>query len=198
MNEDLIEKTAFCPGPGFGLWKFTTIPYGLTGVTQTCQRGLDKVFSNCKDCVENYVDDGIISNNMQSHIQDLRRVLGRLQAAGFTLCGSKSSFGLNSVSHLGFNYSSSGVTPATDKTQAIINWPVLTSAKEVRSFLGLANFYSCFIPQFADIAAPLTALTGSRTTFKWEQAQQSAFTVLQQALYNSEYWTIHNQMIALF
>ena len=50
------------------------------------------------------------------------------------------------------------------------------------SFLGLANFYCHFIPQFADVAAPLTALTGSRTPFKWEQAQQSAFTALQQAL----------------
>ena len=74
------------------------------------------------------------------------------------------------------------VLPQPDKTQAIINRPVPTSAKEVRSFLGLANFYCRFIPQFADIAAPLTALTGSRTPFKWEQAQQSAFTALQQAL----------------
>ena len=167
MNEDSIEKTAFCLGPGYGLWEFTVMPYGLTGATQTCQRGLDKVLSDCKDCVDNYVDDCIIfSDNMQSHIQDLGQILGRLQAAGFTLCGSKCSFGLSSVSHLGFNYSSSGITPATDKTQAIINWPVPTSAKEVRSFLGLANFYHHFIPQFADIAVPLTALTGSQTPFK--------------------------------
>jgi len=134
--------------------------------------------------VDNYVDDCIVfSDNMQSHIQDLRlQVLGRLQVAGFTLRGSKCSFGHSSVSHLGFNYSSSGITPATDKTHAIINWTVPTSAKEVQSFLGLANFYCRFIPQFADVAAPLTALTGSRTPLKWKQAQQSAFTALQQAL----------------
>lgn len=30
MKEESIEKTAFCPGPGYGLWEFTVMPYGLT------------------------------------------------------------------------------------------------------------------------------------------------------------------------
>ena len=41
MSEESIEKTAFCPGPGYALWEFTVMPYGLTGATQTCQRALD-------------------------------------------------------------------------------------------------------------------------------------------------------------
>ena len=41
MEKSSIEKTAFCPGPGYGLWEFSVMPYGLTGATQTCQRGLD-------------------------------------------------------------------------------------------------------------------------------------------------------------
>ena len=199
MHEGSIEKTAFCPGPGYGLWEFTVMPYGLTGATQTCQRGLDKVLTDCKDCVDNYVDDCIVfSDNMQSHIEDLRRVLGRLQAAGFTLRGSKCTFDHSAVTHLGYTYSASGITPATDKTKAIVNWPTPTSVKEVRSFLGLANFYRRFIPKFADIAAPLTALTGSRTPFKWEQAQQTAFNALQQALVSPrilDYPQLHDRFV---
>ena len=57
MDTGSIEKTAFCPGPGYGLWEFTVMPYGLTNATQTCQRGLDKVLKECKDCVDNYIDD---------------------------------------------------------------------------------------------------------------------------------------------
>ena len=73
MSESSIEKTAFCPGPGYGLWEFTVMPYGLTGATQTCQRGLDAVLKDCKDCVDNYVDDCIVfSDDMESHITDLR------------------------------------------------------------------------------------------------------------------------------
>ena len=60
MEEQSIEKTAFCPGPGYGLWEFTRMPYGLTCATQTCQRGLDTILQNCKHCVDNYVDDCIV------------------------------------------------------------------------------------------------------------------------------------------
>ena len=61
------------------------MPYGLTGATQTCQRGLDEVLKECKDCVDNYVDDCIIFfDTIDSHVVDLYRVLGWLQKAGFT------------------------------------------------------------------------------------------------------------------
>ena len=55
MNEASIEKTAFCPGPGYGLWEFTVMPYRLTVATQPCQQGLDKVMKDCKDCVDKIV-----------------------------------------------------------------------------------------------------------------------------------------------
>ena len=183
MSKESMEKTAFCPGPGHGLWEFTVMPYGLTGATQTCQRGLDEVLKECKDCVDNYVDDCIIfSDTIDSHIVDLRRVLGQLQKAGFTLRGSKCSFGMSSVTHLGFEYSSEGITPSAEKTRAIADWPTPKSPKEVRSFLGLANFYRRFIPNFSDIAAPLNDLTSNSTIFSWTELHQTAFIRLKEAL----------------
>ena len=137
--------------------------YGLTGATQTCQRGLDDVLRDCKYCVDNYVDDCIVyCSDMVSHIRDLQLVLGKLKAAGFTLRGCKCMFGKSSVTHLGFEYSSLGVSPTLEKTKSVAGWPVPTSAKELRSFLGLANFYRRSIPSFADISVPLTPLTSNR------------------------------------
>ena len=83
IQEQSIEKTAFSPGPGYGLWEFTMMPYGLTGATQMCQRGLDAILKDCKDCVDNYVDNCIVfSDDMASHITDLNRVLSRIEGAG--------------------------------------------------------------------------------------------------------------------
>jgi len=115
MNSDSIEKTAFCLDPGYGLWEFTVMPYGLTGATQTCQCGLDDVLHDCKYCVDNYVDDCIVySSDMGSHIQDLQLVLSKPKAAGFTIRGSKCMFGKSSVTHLGFEYSLAGISPTSD------------------------------------------------------------------------------------
>ena len=120
MEAQSIEKIAFCPGPGYGLWEFTRMPYGLTCATQTCQRGLDTILQNCKHCVDNYVDDCIVfSDDMTSHIRDLHLVLEKLKAAGQVFRGSKCSFGLDKITHLGFEYSSAGVAPSPQKSQAI-------------------------------------------------------------------------------
>ena len=119
---------------------------------------------------------------MQSHLRDLHRVLSRLRNAGFTLCGSKCFFGKTSLSHLGFQYSPEGVTPTADKAQSILNWPIPASHKELRSFLGLVNFYHCFIPRFSHITAPLTSLTANKVPFEWNQENQVAFEQLRQAL----------------
>ena len=106
------------------LW-FVAIHYGLSRVTQPCQRGLDEVLKDCKDCVDNYVDDCIIfSDTLDSHNDHLRRVLSQLQSAGFTLRGSKCCFGMSSTTHLGFDYSSDGIKPIAEKTQAIVNCPL--------------------------------------------------------------------------
>ena len=159
------------------------MPYGLTCATQTCQRGLDTILQNCKHCVDNYVDDCIVySDDMTSHIQDLRLVLGKLQAAGFTLRGSKCSFGTDTITHLGFKYSSSGVAPSPEKTKAISDWPTPHTIKDVRSFVGLLNFYHRFIPHFANIAGLLNDLTSTGTVFTWEPKHEEAFSKLKEAL----------------
>ena len=159
------------------------MPYGLTGATQTCQRALDETFCECYDCVDNYVDDIIVfSDDMDSHIKDLHRVFKNLKSAGFVLRGSKCLLGQDSVTHLGFRYSGEGIKPSEDKTKIIAEWPVPKNTKELRSFLGLANFYRNFVPGFANISSPLNDLTSKRIPFIWTTEDQTAFDNLRHTL----------------
>ena len=122
---------------------------------------------------------------MESHITDLRQVLLKLRAAGFMLCGSKCFFGSSKGVHLGFEYSSEGVAPSSEKTKAVQDWPTPSCSKDVRSFLGLVSFFRRFIPHFADVAHPLTALTSKISDFVWDSQQQAAFAALKQSLLTS-------------
>ena len=63
-----------------------------------------------------------------------------------------------------------------------MSWPVPTSVKEVRSFLGLAGYYRRFIKDYAEKAAPLHALTKKNQRFQWTHETQGAFELLKQAL----------------
>jgi len=86
---------------------------------------------------------------------------------------------MSSTTHFGFDYSGNGIK---SKACAIVDWSQPTSQKEVRSFLGLANFYCCFIPQFSSIAAPLNDLTSSKVAFRWTDQHQAACSKLKDAL----------------
>ena len=121
---------------------------------------------------------------METQVRDVHRVFNKLQEAGFTLWGSKCFFGKQNIDYLGFEYSQDGVGPTREETQAILEWSMPTSLKEVRSSLGLANFYRHFVPKFADIASPFNEFTGNNVnaTFSWNESHQQAFDHLKQAL----------------
>ena len=91
-------------------------------------------------------------------------------------------FGKSSISHLGFNYSGDGVSLTPEKTQSVMEWPTPKSPKELRSFLGLANFYQQFVPKFANVAAPLNESTGSKVIFSSSPTHQQSFEKLKHML----------------
>ncbi len=65
-----------------------------------------------------------------------------------------------------------------DRVKAVVDWPTPDSRKALLRFLGFANFYQRFIRNFSQLAAPLTALTSTKMTFRWSNAAEAAFTKL--------------------
>lgn len=162
------------------------MPYGLTGATQMCQRGLDKLKNDCRDCVNSYVDDFIVfSGDMESHISDLRcwpKI--RLMVADLMLRGSKCFFGRDTVNHLECEYTSGRISTAEEKTQTLLYRLADTNHCERGPILfGPGQLYRQFLPKFSDIAAPLHDFTTDIGTLMWEHKHQETFETLNNALY---------------
>ena len=66
------------------------------------------------------------------------------------------------------------------KVSAVRDWTTPTNLREVRAFVGFANFYRRFIKDFASIARPLHDLTRKDTPWHWAQEQQHAFDTLKE------------------
>ena len=78
-------KTAFCPGPGMGLYEFYRMPFGITGGPSSFQRLMDKVLHGLLPFVTSYIDDVLVhSPIMKCHSQHLQQVFERLANAGLT------------------------------------------------------------------------------------------------------------------
>ncbi len=126
-----------------------------------------------------YLDDILIfSCSLQEHVQHVKQLLQRLLENGLYVKAEKCAFHAQSDLFLGYILSSEGVRMDPAKVQAVIDWPILDSCKALQRFLCFANFYLRFICNFSQLAAPLTALTSTRMTFRWSNAADAAFSKL--------------------
>ena len=133
-----------------------------------------------------YLDDVLFClRTFEDHLQHLRLVVEGFQDAELKLKPSKCHFGQKKVRYLGHVISKEGVYPDPEKISAIQEYPVPRTVKEVRAFLGLANYYRKFVQDFAKIAGPLHSLTKKGTAFRWTHECQTAFDRLKEALTNA-------------
>jgi len=139
------EKTAFCPGPGMGLYEFCRMPFGLAGAPSSFQRLMDKTLSGLPFVII-YLDDILIhSDSVTTHAKHLKIVFQCIRDAGLTLRGAKYHIGLPSLHYLRLVFSAKGMSPDPSKIQDITDWPCPTNPTEVHQFLGLASYYRHYI-----------------------------------------------------
>ncbi|GBG76880.1 hypothetical protein CBR_g23095 [Chara braunii] len=142
-------KTAF--RSRFGHYEFTVMPFGLTNAPATFQKAMNDIF---RDILEQYdlvyLDDILVySRTLEEHLRHLRDVLDRLRRHGFYAKLSKCRLAQHKVDFLGHYVSDQGLHMDDAKITAIAEWPALTSAKQLHSFLGLTSYYSNFILGYA-------------------------------------------------
>ncbi len=85
-------------------------------------------------------------------------VLHKLMACNLHLKFSKCHFFRNEIKYLGHILSNEGIGPGPGKISVLQNWEMPISVLGVQQFLGLANYFKKFVPNFSRIAAPLYAL----------------------------------------
>ena len=118
------------------------------------------------------------------HLVHLEEVFGRLHDANVKMNPKKCCFFKQRVEYryLGHVVTPEGISPNPDKVKVVQEFPTPTNLKELRSFLGLANYYRRFVRGFSNIANPLNALTKRNVPSVWTVACAEAFDKLKRAL----------------
>lgn len=151
-------------------------PYNIPSTDEFCVWSVSVKVCTC------FFDDILIySPTWNAHIEHLFQVLATMKKHSLFAKLSKCSFGQQKVDYLGHVVSKDGVRVDESKIKAIKQWPVPSSTKQLRAFLGLASYYLKFIKNFATLAAPLIDLL-KKDAFHWNDLAHQAFAVLKETL----------------
>jgi hypothetical protein len=192
LTDEDIPKTAFRTPTG--LYEFKVMPFGFTNAPSVFMAAMNDILSEMGFVVV-YLDDILIfSRTPDEHVMHVQAVFEKMQEQGFFLKMSKFEFFKSSVPYLGHVISSAGIRPDPKKVSAVENWPTPTSVFDVRSFLGLANYFRRYIHDFSKHAAPLINLTKGNISKRksvsvkiaWNNECQIGFEYLKTALVTSD------------
>ena len=132
------------------------------------------------------MDDLLIySPDTTTHTEQTKRVLQRMVELDLHLKLEKCTFATTTVEYLGMIVKPGQLAMDPVKLNSIVQWPTPSKVKDVRSFLGFANFYCRFIPNYSTLACPLIDLTKKNLPWNWTPFQHQALT-------NSNTFSSHN------
>lgn len=188
MREKDIPLTAVSTPSGM-LWEWLVMPQGLSNAPATFNRCVSHLLRPCRDFAPSYFDDIFIHSRASQtqtesevHSNHLRKVLELMRKYKLYANIRKCIFGAEEIPVLGCYVGKHGVRVDPEKVKAIVEWPIPQSVKDLRKWLGLANYLHKYTKNYADIVRPLSSLLRKDAVWEWTAKCARAFEDVKKSL----------------
>ena len=157
--------------------------FGMMNLLATFQAMMNKILRDLinEGKVAAFVDDVLVETETEErHDEIVEEILRRLEENDLYVKPEKCVWKVKKIGFLGVVIGPNGIEMEEEKVDGVLSWPQPKTVKDIRKFLGLANYYRRFIKDFARVARPLNILTRKDKKWWWKEAQQEAFNKLKQ------------------
>ena len=160
----------------FGKYEYLRLPMGLCNSPDIFQEHMSELLCDL-EFVRAYIDDVAIlsTSTWEDHLEKIDKVLTRLENAGLKVNGTKSFFGRKEFEYLGYILTPNGVKPIPKKVDAMLNIAPPKNLRQLRSFLGIVNYYRDMWMRRSHILTPLNNLNRKGKKWHWGPTEQRAF-----------------------
>ena len=184
LDEQSREYTAFSTPHNH--WQFKRLPFGLRNAPSAFQRQMQRILSEFPwGKVIVYIDDLLImTETFEEHLSLLSRVLSVLSRHGVKVKPPKCKWLVEEVEYLGHIVSREGLRKPPQYLDKVNEFPMPTTVRQLREFLGLVNFQRKFVANFSSLQKPLSEKLvgrGSRK-LKWTRDMEAAFLTLKEKI----------------
>jgi len=174
MQEESNDYTTFVCSRG--LMRFKVMPFSMVNSGSTYNRMIRKLLygsHNLESCVDDVLGH---TENWSKHMEILRDFFQRVRKANLCLRPSKCKIGFDQVKFLGHTLQGDCIKPQDESVGRIPDTERPKTKKSCRSLLGMINFYRRYIPNCAEVIAPLTDLTKNRApnNVQWGEEQMKS------------------------
>lgn len=158
-----------------GIYKMKRLPFGVKPASAIFQKTIETLLRGIPHVV-NYMDDIVVAGpNFEEHVRICKLVLTRLREVNLKLNLDKCEFFQKKITYLGFNIDSTGLSKTNERVESVLRAPIPNNISELRAFVGLVNYYSRFIPNYAEKMVPLYGLLQKDNEFVWSSECQRSF-----------------------
>ena len=145
-----------------GSFEPTVMFFGMTNLPATFQAIMNKVLRDLinKEKVAAFVDDMLVETKIEEgHDEIVDEILKRLEENDLYIKPEKCMWKVKRIGFLGIVIGPNRIEMKKKKVDGVLSWPEPKNVKDIRNFLGLANYYRRFIKDFAQVARPMNMLT---------------------------------------
>ena len=143
--------------------------FGMTNLPAIFQAIMNEILRDIinEGKVVAFVDDVLVGMEIEKgHDEIVEEVLKQLEDNNLYVKPEKYVWKVRKIGFLGVIIELNGIEMKKEKVEEVLSWPEPKNVKDVRKFLGLANYYRRFIKDFAQIARPMNMLM--RKDVKWQ------------------------------
>lgn len=180
LHEDSQPMTAITTH--VGTFVYRRVPFGIKCIPENFQKIMEETLSGLPSTAVFADDICVTGKDRTTHLANLKAVLQRLNQNGLRINFAKCDFFKSSVTYLGYKIDKFGLHTDSKKIDAIVAAPEPTNITQLKSFMGLVNFYSKFCVNMSDILKPLYCLLKKNVEWQWTDECNRAFIKIKKVL----------------
>lgn len=180
LDDESADLCTF--GTPFGRYQYLRLPYGINSASEIFHAKVRQLLEDLEG-VDSFIDDVIIwASSKEEHDRRLACLLDRARSVGIKFNRDKCEFCVTQVTYLGHTFNAEGMKIDQTKLRAITEMPSPSDRQALERFLGMTNYVSKFIPNYAEKVSALRNLLKKDSSWWWDECEERVVSVLKSAL----------------